>query len=639
MATITGTNGNDTLLGTTPDSFTLQGGDDIINGLDGDDVIDGRGGSDTIDAGNGNDTIRLSTPTLGASGKSTEDQGGAGYDTMDQSAYGGPLNFVGGSGDALIMSVGGKNILVAHGVERAIGTNFNDSFVFQVVAATPGHVYYYEPALDIFAGDGDDRIVISGYNNTIIAHGGDGDDSIETFVSAYGDAGNDVFTIGRFDSGSVFDGGTGSDTLIFNSFQNVVVDLALGTLVNQGSAQSSSASLVSIDNVTLRGYYNATAGVAVAPTVYGNDGANIITVDANSDTGPVSFFGRGGNDVLRGGVGFDTLDGGSGNDTLYGGASGANDLLIGGTGIDQAMLNINSGDVIFRFGTNYTDITDSAGRVERLVGIEQIKFNDRLIDDADGNPLVTDSFYLGSNRDILLSNLDPDKHFAVSGWTEGRDPNAYFSTVGYLAVNPDVKATNSNPLDQYDAQGWQQGRDPSAKFDTTLYLLHNPDVAAAGIDPLAHFLGAGAAENRQAYAAIGTTIGADGFDAEFYLLANPDVAAAAVASGRDVAAFAYEHYETNGWKEGRDPNAWFDDDGYLAAYADVAQSGLNPLSHFAAYGWHEGRDPSAGFDTESYLVANQDVIDAGLNPLNHYLEYGAYEGRSTHGDDAFAVIG
>ena len=64
-----------------------------------------------------------------------------------------------------------------------------------------------------------------------------------------------------------------------------------------------------------------------------------------------------------------------------------------------------------------------------------------------------------------------------------------------------------------------------------------------------------------------------------------------------------QHFETTGWKEGRNPNALFDMNGYLAAYADVKAAGINPFDHYNQFGWHEGRDPSVGFDTTDYLAA------------------------------------
>jgi hypothetical protein len=51
------------------------------------------------------------------------------------------------------------------------------------------------------------------------------------------------------------------------------------------------------------------------------------------------------------------------------------------------------------------------------------------------------------------------------------------------------------------------------------------------------------------------------------------------------------HYGTTGWKEGRDPSAFFDLSIYLSANPDVAASGANPLTHYATVGWQQGRVP------------------------------------------------
>jgi hypothetical protein len=117
---------------------------------------------------------------------------------------------------------------------------------------------------------------------------------------------------------------------------------------------------------------------------------------------------------------------------------------------------------------------------------------------------------------------------------------------------------------------------------------------------------------------------AGGFDAQYYLAHNPDVAAAGVDP--------LLHFDTFGWHEGRNPNAYFDTAGYLAHYADVAAAGVNPLQPYEEFGWKEGRDPSASFDTLKYLAANPDVAAAHVNPLEHYLIFGVHEGRAAIND-------
>ena len=55
-----------------------------------------------------------------------------------------------------------------------------------------------------------------------------------------------------------------------------------------------------------------------------------------------------------------------------------------------------------------------------------------------------------------------------------------------------------------------------------------------------------------------------------------------------------EHYLLHGAGMGFDPGPLFSTNGYLAAHADVAEAGMNPLVHFLRYGQYEGRFPRAG---------------------------------------------
>ncbi len=93
------------------------------------------------------------------------------------------------------------------------------------------------------------------------------------------------------------------------------------------------------------------------------------------------------------------------------------------------------------------------------------------------------------------------------------------------------------------------------------------------------------------------------FDEGFYLADNPDVAAA-VDAGRMT---AFQHYQTWGWAEGRDPNASFDTSFYLTENPDVAAAGMEPLFHFIAHGEGEGRSPNP-----SAVLArqNEDALEA-----------------------------
>ena len=287
------------------------------------------------------------------------------------------------------------------------------------------------------------------------------------------------------------------------------------------------------------------------------------------------------------------------------------------------------------------------GTVRDVTGVGTLTFTDGSIQQQDGSPLVDDLFYYARNLDVWAAHIDgrgvdADAHYFNGGWTEHRDPNAYFSTDGYLAANPDVAAAGVDPLTHFHNGGWAEGRDPGPGFDVELYRRDNPDVAAANIDPLFHFLNGGQIEGRAIHDAIGparlfAANPASSFDAEYYLLSNPDIARAALAAGGATIAFAYDHYRNGGFAEGRDPNAFFDSAGYLNAYGDVATAGVDPLQHYGNGGYAEGRDPSGAFDTAGYLAANPDVAAAGIDPLRHFIAGGVYEGRVAVNDGVFAV--
>ncbi len=109
------------------------------------------------------------------------------------------------------------------------------------------------------------------------------------------------------------------------------------------------------------------------------------------------------------------------------------------------------------------------------------------------------------------------------------------------------------------------------------------------------------------------------FDAAYYLANNPDVA----ASGLNPLL----HYLQYGWKEHRDPSAYFSTSWYLAKNPDVAAAGLDPLVHYETYGWREGRDPGPNFSLSKYLAVYPDAKAAGIDPLQQFMTVGLAEGH------------
>ena len=142
------------------------------------------------------------------------------------------------------------------------------------------------------------------------------------------------------------------------------------------------------------------------------------------------------------------------------------------------------------------------------------------------------------------------------------------------------------------------------------------------------------------------------FQEAWYLTMYPDVAG--------VGLDPLEHFCLDGWREGRDPNPFFNSRWYLENYGDLTGD-VNPLLDYIMVGEGVGRKPArdfdpmeyrgqhglanddsplrhlvltlwdqlpAGFDPELYLQANPDVSEAGLDAVCHYLKWGKAEGRA-----------
>ena len=94
-------------------------------------------------------------------------------------------------------------------------------------------------------------------------------------------------------------------------------------------------------------------------------------------------------------------------------------------------------------------------------------------------------------------------------------------------------------------------------------------------------------------------------DPRWYRANYPDVAAAGVDP--------FEHYTTQGWREGRSPGPAFDTTWYLATYPDVAESDIDPAVHYVVWGWQEGRRPTSwalpiGVATQAAVSASEPVV-------------------------------
>lgn len=315
--------------------------------------------------------------------------------------------------------------------------------------------------------------------------------------------------------------------------------------------------------------------------------------------------------------------------------------------------------------------------------------------------VVDEKFYLAAYPDVVASGISAHDHFHNYGWKEGRNPASCFHTLyyakknmpgGQLSMNPLLhyaqlgKKTATapktpaewleiqkkeiaylfdetfykrqygpmlswlEPIDHYLESGWKQGFNPREDFDTQQYVALNSFLTNSDINPFYHFIVT--AENSRTQAASSTQMGGDQesvareaermelitaiaphFDARFYCDENPDIARAKVNP--------VSHYVDYGWKEGRNPTAYFWTNYYLSSHPEVKLAGVNPFHHYLRHGRQNGLKPNPmGVERWSRPVAPTDEQWAKLAPmtdqehLNVSVIVPVYKGY----DDSLAAI-
>jgi hypothetical protein len=257
--------------------------------------------------------------------------------------------------------------------------------------------------------------------------------------------------------------------------------------------------------------------------------------------------------------------------------------------------------------------------------------------------LVDQDWYRATYPDVSAANVDPVDHYVMYGWRERRDPSAWFHTAWYMAQNADVAASGICPLVHYARYGAAEDRRPCSGFDTGWYARHYLNADSPSTDALAHFLTTGLREGAVPAAAL---YRADVLRQvaecpvaersallhrlERVVKAEEEIVTALVDedwyhhADRPSAA---RHYREKGWREGRNPNPWFDTQWYLEQNPDVRNEDICPLDHFVRIGAAEGRRPHPMFDIESYarryLSGSKPIAEALLHFMTIGLDKGA----------------
>ncbi len=207
----------------------------------------------------------------------------------------------------------------------------------------------------------------------------------------------------------------------------------------------------------------------------------------------------------------------------------------------------------------------------------------------------------------------------------GVDYQRVFNADYYLAKYPDLKAAfksdKAQALRHFVVHGMKEGRQASAEFKLSVYRSNYADLRQAfgnnNVSYYMHYIEHGYDEHRTASEVQtekpsepetkpsepetkpetpsgGTTVH-NGinyslvFDASYYLVKYPDLKA---AFGNDAAA-AFNHFITNGMKEGRQAKAGFNVYAYKNRYADLRQAFGSNLTlyyqHYVKNGYKENR--------------------------------------------------
>ncbi len=362
MATISGTPGNDTLVGTVGDDSISGGrGNDTLTGNAGNDTLDGGQGADLVDGGPGNDLI------TGVDSADTV-TGGLGDDTIELSGNIGSLSPDGGAGGEtagdLLKLTGNLSVAQFNPInfERLDWGGFgisgnsaaNQVNLTGLAATSPAGLVNLRGGHDRFDGsESGDNVRGGSGNDTLLGHGGN--DTLDGGAGADlidGGAGADLIQgVDRFDTVT---GGSGDDTVDLRG--NIgSVNLDGGTGLETTGDVLRLTNNVSVDQFTPLNFEVIDWG---GRAMTGSNGANLVDLSGLTAASPAGLVNlRGGADQFIGSESGDHVSGGGGNDTLSG--NGGNDTLQGGAGINAVSGGMGDDTFIYTRGEtlHITDFT------------------------------------------------------------------------------------------------------------------------------------------------------------------------------------------------------------------------------------------------------------------------------------------
>ena len=416
IPTITGTAGNDSLIGTAVvEKLIGLGGNDTLNGGAGADIMLGGTGDDTYvvdntgdvvveNANEGTDTVQSSiTYTLGADLENLTLTG-----TSASNGTGNALNNIltGNSAANVLTGGAGDDTYVVSTGDTVIET------ANQGIDTVQSSITYSLAALTNI-----ENLTLTGttaINGTGNALDNILDGSLNTAVNALsGGTGNDTYILGTGDTVTEA-ANAGTDTVITSATYTLATNVENLTLTGAAAINGTGNSLNNV--LTGNSAANTLSGGTGADTLIGGAGNDTYVVDNTLDavtenlnegtdlvqssvtytladnlenltlTGTTAINGTGNtlNNVLTGNSGANTLTGGAGNDLLDGGTG--IDKLYGGTGDDTYVVDVTT-DIVSENVNEGTDTVQSKVTYTLGANLESLTLTGTTAINGTGNTL------------------------------------------------------------------------------------------------------------------------------------------------------------------------------------------------------------------------------------------------------------
>ena len=308
--------------------------------------------------------------------------------------------------------------------------------------------------------------------------------------------------------------------------------------------------------------------------------------------------------------GFRRLPGSNaGGSTMANGTSGADTFTApagastfnGLGGVDTLILNFALVDATFAWVGNQL-IIDTASSHTVTTGFEVFQFTDGTVHNDDGNPLVDDLFDYAKSHDVWNAHVDADAHYMRRLAREARPERVLQHQLYLASIRTSQHGRQS--AHAFPSERLDEGRDPGP---TSMCRNICRPIRTSRPRISIRWRISSRRRRRRTPAVPGRSRCRPRTASTTLLHAEQS---RRVAAGVD----PFQHFQTFGWKEGRNPNAYFDM-GLSRDQSGRAAAGVNPLDH-SIIGWPEGRNPSPA-STSRTICEQPDVAAAHVDPLKH----------------------